>query len=230
MHIKGKSLKFTLLILLSLIYSSCFLFPKREVLYSTKTSVYYKVPKSEITGSKLYIKEKFEHPYVIEPKTIEDILGNLRYKKTTRINEFKDYIFEIEELSRLAIELKEVFENIKPDEAILAISLYNHTKSVISNYKRTDFLMWVDSKGLNVVFGEIQTDLSRNVSSNFFEWSQIPEIHITITPDENEIIPDTFYTFNKVKGFANKKWLLFPLDDLSKYKLQDRKEVEVKKQ
>ena len=31
------------------------------------------------------------------------------------------------------------------------------------------------------------------------------------------------FVFNKVKGYSNKKWLIFPLDDLSKYQLKDRK-------
>ena len=59
----------------------------------------------------------------------------------------------------------------------------------------------------------------------FFEWTQVAQIPLAIIADENEIEQDgeQNFVFNKVKGYSNKKWLIFPLDDLSKYQLKDRK-------
>ena len=103
--------------------------------------------------------------------------------------------------------------------------MFDHTQSVISNNKRTTFLAWVDSQGLNLVLGEIQSDVPRDTATNFFEWTQVPQISLAILPDQNEIEQekDQLFSFNKVKGYTSNKWLLFSLEDLAKYQLKDRK-------
>lgn len=199
-------------------------YQSKQLVYSTRNSAFYKMPKDEIKNKEL-IKEKFIHPHKFESDKIIDILGNLRFKKYTRIGNLQDFVFHLNELSTLAVDLKQVFENIKSEECVMGISMFDHTQSVISNNKRTTFLAWVDSQGLNLVLGEIQSDVPRDTATNFFEWTQVPQISLSILPDQNEIEQekDQSFSFKKVNGYTNNKWLLFSLEDLSKYQLKDRK-------
>lgn len=196
----------------------------KKLVYSTRNSAFYKLHKDEIKNKDL-IKEKMIHPYTFEVDKITDMLGNIRFKKYTRIGSLQDFVFHLNELSTFSSNLKQVFENLKPDECIMAISMFDHTQSVISNNKRTTLLAWVDLQGLNIVFGQIQTDVPRDTATNFFEWTLVPQIPLAILPDENEIEQEKnqVFVFNKVNGYFNNKWLIFPLTDLSKYQLKDRK-------
>lgn len=196
----------------------------KHLVYSTRTSAFYRVPKDEIKG-KEFIQGKFTHPNPIQPDKLADILGNLRFKKHTQIGSLNDFVFHLNELSTVTVDLSQVLENIKPDDCIMGISMFDHIDSVISNNKRTTFLLWVDAKGLNLVLGEIQSDVARDKSKNFLEWTQVPQISLNILPDENEIESEKgqLFSFSKVNGYTNKKWLIFPLTDLSIYQLRDRK-------
>lgn len=213
------------LFLLVFMFLQCSSFyQSKQLVFSTRSSAFYKLPKDEVKNKEL-IKEKFKHPHNIDSDKLIDMLGNLRFKKFTRIGNLQDFVFHLNELSTLAVDLKQVFENIKSEECVMGISMFDHTQSVISNNKRTTFLAWVDSKGFNLVLGEIQSDVPRDTATNFFEWTQVPQIPLSIQPDQNEIEQekDQIFTFKKVNGYSNNKWLVFPLDDLSKYQLKDRK-------
>jgi hypothetical protein len=152
-------------------------------------------------------RKKFTHPYSIQPEKLVDMLGNLRFKKYTRIGSLQDFVFHLNELTTLSVDLKQVLENMKSEDCVMGISMFDHTQSVISNNKRTSFLLWIDSKGLNLVFGEIQSDVPRDTAKNFFEWTQVPQVALSITPDENEIEQEKeqLFAFNKVNGYTNKK-------------------------
>jgi hypothetical protein len=223
MSLRISKISFYLLILL--LFSHCASFYQtKHLVYSTRNSAFYRVPKDEVKNKEL-IKEKFTHPYTFQPEKLVDILGNLRFKKYTRIGSLQDFVFHLNELTTLSVDLAQVFENLKSEDCIQGISMFDHTQSVISNNKRTSFLMWIDSKGLNLVLGEIQSDVPRDTARNFFEWTQVQQVPLSITPDENEIEQDKDqpFTFNKVNGYTNKKWLIFPLNNLSQYQLKDRK-------
>ncbi|MBK6607023.1 MAG: hypothetical protein IPG24_16495 [Leptospiraceae bacterium] len=210
---------------LTLLLSHCASFYQtKHLVYSTRNSAFYRMPKDEIKN-KEFIQEKFTHPYSIQPEKLVDMLGNLRFKKYTRIGSLQDFVFHLNELTTLSVDLKQVLENMKSEDCVMGISMFDHTQSVISNNKRTSFLLWIDSKGLNLVLGEIQSDVPRDTAKNFFEWTQVPQVALSITPDENEIEQEKeqLFTFNKVNGYTNKKWLIFPLKDLNQYQLKDRK-------
>ncbi len=218
------SKKFFFLPVLLLLSHCASFYQTKHLVYSTRNSAFYRVPKDEIKN-KEFIQEKFTHPYTFQAEKLADILGNLRFRKYTRIGSLQDFVFHLNELSTLTVDLKQVFENLKSEDCIMGISMFDQTQSVISNNKRTTFLMWIDSKGLNLVLGEIQSDVPRDTARNFFEWTQVSQVSLAIIPDENEIEQekDQPFVFNKVNGYANKKWLIFPLKDLNQYQLKDRK-------
>lgn len=218
------------LILLLLVFSflECSFYQTRKGAYATKSSAFYKIERGEFErDERKILAASFKHPVKFEQSKLQDILGNIKFKKSTRIIELRDYVFHLNELETLTRDLKQVLDNTKSDEVIQVISMYDHTQSVISGYKRTSFLIWVDELGLNVLFGQIQKEVSRDDSKNFFDWTQIPQIYLRISAslDENEIEEEkeSSFSFAKIDGFNNRKWLIFSLRDLDKYKLKERK-------
>ena len=211
-------------ILLLFLINCASVYQNRKLAYRTNKSAFYTIEKKEFDDSSLF-STPFIHPYKIEANKLEDIVGNLRFRKITRIGELRDYVFHPEELTNLAKDIKQVLANLKENECIQIISMYDHTSSVISNYKRTTMLLWIDNDGLNLVFGQIQSEVSKDAGKSFFDWTQIPSINLKQEPDENEIEEETnpYYTFKQVGGYLNKKWLQFSLSDLSKYKLKERR-------
>ncbi len=217
-------MKYIFLTLISIQFGCSSFYQTKTLAYSTRTSAFYRIDKNEFANREL-LDAAFKHPYKIESSKIEEIIGNLRFRKTTRIGELRDYIFHQQELSTLSKDLNQVLENIKPKEVIETISMYDHSQSVISNYKRTTFLMWIDDAGLNILFGQIQSEVTKDISRNFLDWSQTPRILLQTQPDENDIEEEKepSYVFKKINGFYNKKWLIFSLKDLTRYKLKERR-------
>ncbi len=194
-------------------------FRTKQLVYSTPSTAFYELERDQVPNKQL-IEGKLIHPQKIEPAKITDIIGNLKFTKTTRINNFQGFIFHEKELSQLSEDISIALENLNDEKIMVVISQYDHMKSVISTYKRTSFYLWINEEGLNIVFGEIQGDVSREDSSNFYDWTQVESISLKQRPDENEItLEKDIFSFKKVKGFFNHKWLVFSMADLDKYKL-----------
>jgi hypothetical protein len=205
-----------------LLFSSCATgFKTKKLLTRDQGSAIYTIKKDQIPKNK-YMDGKIIHPYKISTEKLSDILGNLKFSKTTKINTFNDYVFHKEQLFDSLEDLVQSMENIDDTQVLIVIKMYDHLKSVLSNFKRTTFYMWVDENGLNLVFSEIQEDVSKEKGINFYDWTQIEPINLEFLPDENRFFKDDNFTYKKVKGFNNKKWLIFSLDDLNKYKFKER--------
>ncbi|MDX1961067.1 MAG: hypothetical protein SFU98_21030 [Leptospiraceae bacterium] len=205
-------------------------FRSKRLIFSTANSAFYKLERDE-TPDKELLKNTFGHPYKISAEKLIGILGEIKFTKSTRINQIRDYVFHAKELDSLCPDLVQVFENIDRKHLAVVISQYDHTQSVISNKKRTSFYIWIDDAGMNLVFGDIQNEVSREDSINFYDWTRIQPIQLTIKADQNEIQESSSYSFKKVKGFFNRKWLIFSLADLSKYSPRsETKEVQESKE
>jgi len=197
-------------------------FRTKKLIYATSRSAFYTLARKQIPARE-QLEGNLKHPYKISPEKLKDILGNLQFIKSTRINTFQDYIYDEAELDKFCIDLARTLENLNDQNIGVVISEYDSVKSVISNPKRTSFLIFINEEGLNLVFGDIQHDVSRESSYNFFDWTQIEPIGLVEFPDENEIIlRKNLFTFKTQKGFENRKWLVFSLDDLDKYKFESR--------
>ncbi|NBU97924.1 MAG: hypothetical protein EBS19_06910 [Spirochaetia bacterium] len=216
-------MKNVILLSVILLLSSCASgFKTKRLVYSTQKLAIYELDRDELTNNKL-IDSKIKHPYKISAKKLIDIIGNVRFIKTTRINKYNDYVFHLDELNNSADDISQTLENFDEKKVVVVVSIYDHLQSVVSNFKRTSFLMWIDNEGLNLVFGDIQDDVSKDKGLNFYDWTQIDPISLEFKPDENQIITDNdIFTYKKVKGYYHRKWLIFPLKDLDKYKLKER--------
>lgn len=199
-------------------------FKTKRLVYSTQKLAIYELDRDELAKNN-YIEGKLKHPYKLSAKKLSDILGNIRFIKTTRINKFQDNIFHMEELNNNMDDISQSLENFDEKKIIVVVSIHDHLQSVISNFKRTSFLLWIDKEGMNIVFGDIQDDVAKDKGLNFYDWTQIEPISLEFKPDENQIISDPdLFSYKKVKGYYHRKWLVFSLQELEKYKLKERVE------
>ncbi len=205
-----------------LLYSCASGFRTKKLLHATTTSAFYELQRKEVSNNQ-FLEGKLRHPYKISPEKLKDILGNIEFIKNTRINYYSDYIFHPTELDKFTIDLSLTLEKLKDTHIGVVITQHDTDRSVISYPKRTSFLIFVNEEGLNIVFGDIQQMVSREISYNFFDWTQVSPIGLKENLDENEIIlQEDLFEFKKVKGYYNRKWLVFSLEDLDKYKFQPR--------
>ncbi|MCB1178258.1 MAG: hypothetical protein KDK36_11805, partial [Leptospiraceae bacterium] len=150
-------------------------FRTKKLLYSTPKTAFYEIKRDEVPGKQL-LEGKLIHPTKLEASKITDIIGNIKFTKTTRINKFTDFIFHQDQLDSFSEDLSLSLEKLDDKKVLVAISQHDHLNSVISTYKRTSFYMWVNEEGLNIVFGEIQGDVPWEDSGNFYDWTQIEKI------------------------------------------------------
>lgn len=218
-------------IFLFLLLLNCFAsFSNKRLVYETKDTAFYLLEKEDILHSEL-MAEPFLHPYKISQKKLKDIFSGIQYIRSTRMGDYQDYLFSEEELDMISKDLSNVVSNLKQDETVVVVSKYDPIKSVISVHKRTSFILWFDSNGMNVVFGEFQKVVSREQMRSQHDWAIIPEIHLKrkkvsyVYLDEN----DKQYTFKNINGYPNKRWIIFDLSNLNKYKFKERKSTDMKK-
>lgn len=209
-------------IIIFIFFSCASGFRTKKLLHATTNSAFYELARKELSYNQ-FLEGKLRHPYKITSEKLKDILGNLEFVKNTRINQYSDYVFHATELDKFTIDLALTLEKLKDTHVGVVIIQHDTERSVISYPKRTSFLIFINEEGLNIVFGDIQQMVSREISYNFFDWTQISPIGLKENPDENEIIlVEELFQFKKVKGYYNRKWLVFSLNDLDKYKFQPR--------
>ncbi len=196
-------------------------FESRRLVYNTSEIAYYTLEKGDFPNPKLLIGS-YKHPHSMDEKKIMDILGNLKVKKQNSFGEVSMYIFSLVELKNISRDLSQVLANLKEKEGAVFISKFDDDKSVLSANKRTSGLVWIDANGLNIIFGEIKRGFARESAKNFFEWTNIQPISMNVVADENEIEEDSVFQFNSVRGFKNRKWLIFKLDNLDKFQFRER--------
>lgn len=216
-------MKYILILFFTIIFGNCASgFDARKKIISTNQVAIYTVPRKHISQFNL-VSSDFKHPTPISKAKLTDIFGNLTYKESTQFGDYEDYLFNLNDLEEMNESLSVVLENLKPEHSILGIVQFQDYKSVISDSKRSTFLLWIDDSGLNLAFNEIKTTLPREISRNFFEWTAIQQFQLIKTQYSSQSIKDSdFFEFKKVKGFPRRNWLVFQLADLEKYKLRPR--------
>lgn len=162
----------------------------------------------------------------ISPKNWKAILGNLKFKKESSVGNMIYYVFAEEELDGIVGNIPISLKNLQSDQMLVLVSKYNDLKSVISKDHRTFFAMFENKDGLNIIFREIHEDMLNVNTSNYYEWSQIPDLYLRNNYENYYIEEDSSFTYGKSKGFNNRLWLIFPMNTLKNLQFAPRKSEE----
>jgi hypothetical protein len=218
---------FPVFVLLFLFHCAGSIRDKKNI-FKTNEYAFFLLERSVLKDSEVW-KEELTHPIEIKPENLLSMLANVKFKRESSIGEVISYIFEEDEIRSIVKDIPSGFKKLTKDNVLLVISRYQPTKSVMSKYVRTSFFLFADNQGLNVLFGEIKSDLDKDVANNYFEWTNIDDISLKSTSDSDFIYEEDYFTFRDVQGFPNRRWIVFNLDNLDKFKYNRDRPTKSKK-
>lgn len=196
----------------------------RNLMFRNNEFAIYSIKRENLkTKSEKTLEKSFAHPVEISEEKILDVLGNLRYKQESSYGNLFLYVFEEADIKEFASDLADGLRKVKPDQILLIVSKYNPVKSVVSHYVRTGFYIWATENTIEILVGEIQTEIPFDEQGNYYDWSKTPDISFEHTPETNFVLPHASFSFKEVDGFKNKRWLVFNKKDLNKLKFEKRK-------
>ncbi|PJZ44813.1 LA_1326/LA_4305 family lipoprotein [Leptospira brenneri] len=213
------------LLILSVTLSSCATGVKsRSLLFRSNEFAIYTVNRDKISlKSESSVPKTFAHPVELTEDKILDLLGNIRFREESSYGDVNKFVFEEKEIKEFALDLVDGLQKLKPNQMLLVISKYNPVRSVVSHYSRTGFYIWSSDTSIEVLFGDLQQEVTYDEQGNYFDWSNIPDIPFEHFPRSTYILQGPGFSFKKVSGFRNKHWLVFDKADLAKLKFEKRK-------
>lgn len=196
----------------------------RNLLFRSNEFAIYSVKRDKVKlKTDSLIPQKLSHPLEITEEKVLDILGNIKYRRESSYGDLNLYVFDDREVKDFALDLVDGLQKLKDDEILLIVSKYNAVKSVVSHYTRTGFYLWATDSSIELMFGEIQQEVPYEEQGNYYDWSNIPDISFDFSPDVTYVLPGNGYSFKKVSGFRNRRWLVFNKSELSRLKFEKRK-------
>lgn len=208
-----KKITLYILILLSPCFAWCASFSGMEEVGIYQNLALYRLDAADYPDQKRIRHELppiKEFPKLSEQKVI-DLLGNLEYRKETIFGTKIRRVFYYEELKEAAHRIAEGFKTIGSKYRLVIVSRYDPDRSVLSHMERVTALVWMDEAGLNVVFGEIRTEIPfDDYFGNEEEWRQIPQISMNRSYRDLSLLPSSDYTFKRVSGRLHETWIIFP--------------------
>lgn len=215
---------FSFVLVVSSFYSCASGVKSRSLLFRSNEFAIYTVARDKINiKQESSVAKTFAHPVEITEDKILDLLGNIRFREESSYGDVNQYIFEEKEIKEFALDLVDGLQKLKPDQILLVISKYNPVKSVVSHYSRTAFYIWSTDTSIEILFGELQKEISYDEQGNYFDWSNIPDIPFDHFPQSTYVLQGQGFNFKKVSGFRNRHWLVFDKTDLAKLKFEKRK-------
>ncbi|WCL50867.1 LA_1326/LA_4305 family lipoprotein [Leptospira sp. GIMC2001] len=201
----------------------------RKLIHRSYKAGYYSLEVDAIAtrDRRLLEESPLKHPIKnITEDQWKGILGNLKFKKESSVGDMIYYIFPEDELNDIIPDLKVAVSDLDETKTLIVITKFNDVKGVVSRDLRTTFLLFQNKKGINILFSEIHQDMIGIETSNYYEWSVIPEIQFRNNYDPINIVENKFFDFALVNGFKNRMWLQFDTTDPSKFKFEKRKTEE----
>ncbi|MCZ8344056.1 MAG: hypothetical protein O9301_13560 [Leptospira sp.] len=196
----------------------------RSLLFRSNEFAIYSVKRDKVKlKTDSLIPQKLSHPLEITEDKVLDILGNIKYRRESSYGDLNLYVFDDREIKDFSLDLVDGLQKLKEDEILLIVSKYNAVKSVVSHYTRTGFYLWATDSSIELMFGEIQQEVPYEEQGNYYDWSNISDISFDFSPDVTYVLPGNGYTFKKVTGFRNRRWLVFNKSELSRLKFEKRK-------
>ncbi|MCW7470190.1 LA_1326/LA_4305 family lipoprotein [Leptospira kanakyensis] len=217
------------LLILSITLNSCATGVKsRSLLFRSNEFAIYTVNRDKINlKSESSVPKVFAHPVEITEDKVLDLLGNIRFREESSYGDVNQYVFEEKEIKEFALDLVDGLQKLKSDQILLVISKYNPVRSVVSHYARTGFYIWSSETSIEILFGELQKEVTYDEQGNYYDWSNIPDIPFEHFPQSTYILQSPGFSFKKVSGFRNKHWLVFDKADLAKLKFEKRKKTTI---
>lgn len=193
-------------------------FARKERIYRSEHISLYKLNRDDIPGNR-WISQSFNHPVKgLSRATVQKMLASLKHKSQSDFNIVIERIFPDGHLENIMEDLMIGLGQLQKEESLVVITKYDEVQSVLSNPNLTSFIIWRDNSYLNMVFGQIKSDIDREDEHDPREWTRIPSINLNIKRQEiDKLVPLDFFQFKKNGAFYNRHWIQIDLSKIQSY-------------
>ena len=193
-------------------------FNRLEYLSEYENLVIYRLKADEYPSDKNQKKELTaikEFP-ALGPEQIIDILGNFEYIRDTHWGRVQRRVYYKNELDYLAPYLTQQLKNLGDKYRLVIVSRYDPDKSVLSRMERVSAVIWMDEEGLNVVFGEIRTEIPHNeYLIDDDEWKNIYPVSLNRAYHDLSLVKSDFFEKKVIGGRIHETWAQIPEEKLA---------------
>ncbi|MBI3395677.1 MAG: SHOCT domain-containing protein [Spirochaetia bacterium] len=149
----------------------------------------------------------------LSPEKVIDLLGNLRFLRMTLWSKTERRIFLDEELRWIAPKIARTLPTVGKNRLVI-VSRFDPDRSVLSRMERVTLLMWADSEGINVVFGELRQEIPHNDFLEYDRWTDILPISLRRAYPDLTVLPSEGYQLKIVNGQEHTTWVVIKPSDL----------------
>lgn len=195
----------------------------KELLYRTDEVAFYTIGVQDIEGSEGILPPTYQHPIQISKENLKPLLGNLRFEQNESVGVRREYVFSESQLDLLCEDLEHALEALPRNRILVVVIRYDEQKSVMSNPERTTAFVWVSENKVNMLFGEVKTQLvSERISKEYEKWSDVKTISLSIIPNGLRIEPDSYFSYKNLNHFPDRQWIQIPIDKIGHIQLEHR--------
>jgi hypothetical protein len=200
----------------------------RKLIHRDNKSAFYSLRLDELSDKDQVALNPPFSPSInsISPENWKGILGNLKFKKESSVGNMIFHVFAEDELDDLVGNIPPSLKKLDSNQILVIVSKFNDLKSVVSKDHRTFFAVFMNNNGLNIIFREIHEDMMNVNTTNYYEWSQIPDLYIRNNYESYYVEENGSFSYGKNNGFNNRLWLVFPSSTVKNILFTPRKSEE----
>ncbi|MDH5654594.1 MAG: SHOCT domain-containing protein [Spirochaetia bacterium] len=188
-------------------------FNRLEYLNEYENLAIYRI-KADDFPSKKSLKEQISPPKVfplLTPEQIIDFLGNFEFIRNSFWGNLKRRVFYEEELKYMAPYISHQLSNLGDQYRLVIVSRFDPDQSVLSRMERVSAVIWLDEDGLNVVFGEIRTEIPDNDYFSYDEsWKEVYPVSLRRSFYDLSLVDAEYFQKKFINGRYHQTWAVIP--------------------
>lgn len=196
----------------------------RKLIYRDHKSAFFSFDADELSKKEMKnLGNPFLHPIRnTDFETWKATLGNLRFRKESTVGTMVYHVFSEAELDDLCVSIPVALEKLNSTQMLVVVSKYNDLKGVVSNDHRTTFAVFKNREGINLLFREIHAGLEGMDSTNYYEWSKIPEFNLIKNYEVFRVEKEDYLKYSDNSGFKNRLWVIVDPDRMDEIQFLPR--------
>ncbi|MBE7439368.1 MAG: hypothetical protein HS115_12990 [Spirochaetales bacterium] len=197
-------------------------FKKRQLMLETQAASFYSLPADVYPDRDLQRElPAMAEPGALERETIENVLGALKYRRSTFLGRIEGSVFSPAELGGIARSMHEALSNLPAGHRLVFIVRYDPDNSILSKMLRTTGVFWKDEEGYNLVLGEINDELP---GSSFFDddWKEVMPVSFKRNLPDLEIEQTEQFTHKKIRGYMHRTWIVIPEEEIAEIRYEKK--------
>lgn len=198
---------------LALFAAGCAPFGARETLLYRSNFAAYQLYEEDYPDAALAEELGPTSPLqALDAGALRAMLGALEFRRQLTWTVAEGKVFSERELEYLLPYLAESITALPAGSRLLFTSRYDPDRSVLSREYRTTGLLWRDSSGINLLFGEIHETIAPTEALRNYDWTDISPVSFYRAYPDLELKSSERFAFKQVRGRPHRTWAVFAID------------------